>query len=84
MVSLGVKYYLWGKPEGNGQKIQFQPAYFADKKNGLILLRLNYKARRFQISTGFSIPLKFWNAKTQRVKETQAFPHARQADKQTP
>ena len=60
------------------KKVNFNLLTSPDKKNGLILLRLNYKARRFQISTGFSIPLKYWNAKTQRVKETQAFPHARQ------
>ena len=48
------------------------------QEDSLILLRFNFKAKRFQISTNLTIPTKFWNAKSQRVKETQAFPHHKQ------
>lgn len=44
-------------------------------KSALILLRFNFKNRRFQISTGLSIPVKYWNPSTQRARETQDFPH---------
>ena len=60
------------------KKVNFNVLASPDKKNGLILLRFNYRSQRFQISTGLTIPLKFWNAKTQRIKETQAFPYAKQ------
>lgn len=43
-------------------------------KEALVLLRFNFKSRRFQISTGLSVPVKFWNPAAQRVRETQAFP----------
>jgi len=60
------------------KKVNFNLLSSPDKKNGLILLRFHYKSQRFQVSTGLSIPSKHWNAKTQRVKETQAFPYAKQ------
>lgn len=41
--------------------------------DSLVLLRLNFNATRFQISTGITVPTKHWNPKAQRVKETQAF-----------
>ena len=49
-----------------------------NSENALILLRFNYKARRFQISTGFTIPVKYWNKSAQRCKEVAAFPFAKQ------
>lgn len=60
------------------KKVNFNVLASPDKKSGLILLRFNYKAKRFQISTTLNIPLKYWNAKTGRAKETQAFPYAKQ------
>ena len=39
----------------------------------LINLILNYKGKRFKVSTENSVPTKYWNKKTERVKENQEF-----------
>lgn len=39
----------------------------------LINLILNYQGKRFKVSTENSVPPKYWNKKTERVKENQEF-----------
>jgi site-specific recombinase XerD len=70
--------YLWAKPKLMAKKVCFNLSIYPDKENALILLRFNFKAKRFQISTGFSVPLKYWNKTAQRCKEVAAFPFAKQ------
>ncbi len=67
-----------GKIKAMAKKVNFNLLQSPGKESGLILLRFNFKAKRFQISTGLSIPAKHWNKKIQRVKETQAFPYHKQ------
>lgn len=60
------------------KKVNFNLKHNPGQTDSLILLRLNYNAKRFQISTGITIPTKYWNPKAQRVKETQAYPYYKQ------
>lgn len=60
------------------KKVNFNLKHNPGQTDSLILLRLNYNAKRFQISTGLTIPTKYWNPKAQRVKETQAYPYYKQ------
>lgn len=55
------------------KKVNFNLKHNPGQTDSLILLRLNFNAKRFQISTGITIPTKHWNPKAQRVKETQAY-----------
>jgi integrase len=55
------------------KKVNFNLKHNPGQTDSLVLLRLNFNAKRFQISTGITIPTKYWNPKAQRVKETQAF-----------
>ena len=41
----------------------------------MVLMIFNYKGRRVNLSTGLSIPEKYWNPQTKRVRENQAFPN---------
>lgn len=40
----------------------------------LIYLVLNYSGKRLKLSTGLSVPPKYWNDKTELVKENREFP----------
>ena len=62
----------------NMKEVRYNLLLKKDGVNALILLRFNFKAKRFQISTGFTIPVKYWNENTQRCKEVAAFPFAKQ------
>ena len=47
-----------------------------DKKSAgatLINLMFNYDKKRLKVSTGFKVPVKYWNDKKQRVKELMEF-----------
>jgi integrase len=47
-----------------------------DKKSAgatLINLMFNYEKKRLKVSTGFKVPVKYWNDKKQRVKELMEF-----------
>ncbi len=55
------------------KKVNFNLKHNPGQTDSLVLLRLNFNAKRFQISTGITVPTKHWNPKAQRVKETQAF-----------
>lgn len=46
-------------------------------KDGLIMLRFSYFGKRLQVSTGFTVPLKYWNTASGRLKEVQAFPEGK-------
>lgn len=48
------------------------------KEVSSIVLIFSYKSKKVRIAAGLSVPVKFWNFKTQRLKETQAFPFHRQ------
>lgn len=63
------------------KKVNFILYQKAGQESGIILLRFNYKAKRFQITTGISIAEKYWNKNSQRVKETRAFPFYAQINK---
>ena len=69
--------YLWAKPKLMAKKVCFNLSIYPDKENALILLRFNFKAKRFQISTGIVVPLKYWSKTAQRCKEVAAFPYAK-------
>lgn len=55
------------------KKVKFTLYQKTGKESGIILLRFSFRAKRFQITTGISIPGKYWNKNSQRVKETRAF-----------
>jgi integrase len=58
--------------------------YIKDKKadNSLILLSVAYNNTRTRISTKISIPPKYWNDKTQAVKEHREFPRAKEINRE--
>ena len=61
----------------NMKEVRYNLLLTKNSENALILLRFNYKARRFQISTGFTIPVKYWNKRAQRCTDVAAFPYAK-------
>ncbi|MFZ2901201.1 MAG: site-specific integrase [Saprospiraceae bacterium] len=64
------------------KKIRFNLYTYPNGKDGLILLRFNFKAQRYQITTGLAIPLKYWNDASQRAKEVKDFPEAKSLNAQ--
>lgn len=56
------------------KKVNFNLIEYPNQETALIVLRFHYKGKRFQISTGISIPVKYWNKNSQRVKATKDFP----------
>ena len=46
-------------------------------KASVIMLLFNYDNKRLKLSTGYSVPPKYWNNKSQRVREVmEYFGHA--------
>lgn len=58
-------------------EVKFTLRKNASGKDALVMLRYSYYNRRLQVSTGFTIPIKYWNNSAQRVKEVQDFPEAK-------
>lgn len=44
-------------------------------ENSLVVLFFHFKKRRVVLSTGVTLPVKFWNDNTQRAKESRDFPN---------
>ena len=55
----------------------FQLRKIPSDKN-MVLMIFNFKGRRINLSTGLSIPEKYWNPQTQRVRENASFPQHKQ------
>lgn len=53
--------------------VKFNLKDFSAVKSSVIMLIFNYDNKRLKLSTGFSVPPKYWNKKSQRVREVMEY-----------